>query len=268
MTFLTRKSLIACSLLGGGALTLAGGFIWFGLYNIGADDAHTRPTYTVLEMLRQRSIKVRASKLQVPDLSDPSRIKQGAGNYDAMCTGCHLAPGMAPTEISVGLYPSPPNLSKITVDVAEAFWVIKHGIKASGMPAWGKSMQQDDDIWNIAAFVQTLPKLDQAQYNALVASSGGHSHGGGESMPHGDAMSGMANENHHHEEPAHHDDAGSAPHAHDAKTEHHDATKSAPPVKSAVAGHHDDAGSAPHQHGDATPEKVEASGHSDHDHQH
>ena len=267
MALMTRKSLIAISLLGGGALTLAGGFIWFGLYNIAADDTHTRPVYTVLETLRERSIAVRANELQVPDLSDPARIRQGAGNYNAMCTGCHLAPGMAATEMSMGLYPSPPDLTRITVDAAEAFWVIKHGIKASGMPAWGKSMQ-DEYIWNIAAFVQTLPKLDQAQYNALVASSGGHSHGGGETMPNDHAMPGMTDENHHDEQPAHHDDAGSAPHAHGATTEHHDDAKSAPQVKSTAAGHHDDAGSAPHQHGDATPGKIEASDHTGHDHQH
>src|SRR3546814_1099025 len=55
----------------------------------------------------------------------------------AMCTGCHLAPGMSETEMSRGLYPAPPDLTKTTVEAAEAFWVIKHGIKASGMPAWG-----------------------------------------------------------------------------------------------------------------------------------
>jgi mono/diheme cytochrome c family protein len=52
-----------------------------------------------------------------------------------------------------GLYPAPPNLTITTVDAAHAFWVIKHGIKASGMPAWGKSME-DAYIWNMAAFLQ------------------------------------------------------------------------------------------------------------------
>ncbi len=263
MTFMSRKSLIVYSLLGGGALTLAGGFIWFGLYNIGADDAHTKPVYTVLETLRQRSIAVRASKLQVPDLSDPARITQGAGNYNAMCTGCHLAPGMAPTEMSMGLYPPPPDLSKITVDVAQAFWVIKHGIKASGMPAWGKSMQ-DDYIWNIAAFVQTLPNLDQAQYNALVVSSDGHSHGGGESMPHDDAMSGMAGEDHHGSETAHHNDAGSAPHAHGTPAAAHDDAGTAPHAHGIPAAAHDDTGSPPHQHPGEIPAKAGDSGHDTH----
>ncbi len=102
-----------------------------------------------------------------------AQIREGAGNYDAMCAACHLAPGVSQTELSRGLYPAPPDLTANAVDLAKAFWVIKHGIKASGMPAWGVSMD-DKYIWNMAAFLQTLPDLDATQYRDLVASSGGH----------------------------------------------------------------------------------------------
>ncbi|WWL44103.1 cytochrome c [Pseudomonas parakoreensis] len=58
-----------------------------------------------------------------------------------MCVGCHLAPGLTGTELSNSLYPAPPNLSKLGVDghPAAAFWIIKHGIKSTGMPAWAKA---------------------------------------------------------------------------------------------------------------------------------
>ena len=136
--------------------------------------------------MRDRSIAARTADLDVPDLRDPARIAQGAGNYDAMCTGCHLKPGVPETELSKGLYPAPPDLTAATVDAAKAFWVIKHGIKASGMPAWGRSMD-DAYIWNMVAFLQELPTLDEAGYAALVARSGGHSHGGGETDGHAQA---------------------------------------------------------------------------------
>ncbi|MFZ5663264.1 MAG: c-type cytochrome [Pseudomonadota bacterium] len=156
-----------------------------GVYNVAADDPHTPLTFAVLEQVRTASVRARAAKLKVPaDLDSPARITQGAGNYDAMCTGCHLAPGMGPTELSRGLYPAPPDLTRTPVVPAEAFWVIKHGIKASGMPAWGRSMG-DEYIWNMVAFLQQLPKLDEAGYRDLVARSGGHSHGGGETGGHG-----------------------------------------------------------------------------------
>ena len=186
MSVVVRHSLITVAMLALVLLLVSGLYIWSGLYNVGADDSHTRPVHSMLQTLRERSIEVRAAELQLPtDLLDADRIRQGAGNYNAMCMGCHLAPGMADTELSKGLYPAPPNLTaEKTVDAAEAFWVIKHGIKASGMPAWGKSMD-DKYIWNMAAFLQRLPELSGEQYEALVASSGGHDHGGGETKPHG-----------------------------------------------------------------------------------
>lgn len=188
--------------------------VYSGAYDVGADAPHTRPVYALLETTRMRSIAARARRLQVPaDLGDPARIRQGAGNYDAMCAGCHLAPGMAGTELSNGLYPSPPNLANVRIDAAEAFWAIKHGIKASGMPAWGKSMG-DDYIWNMAAFLQALPTLDQARYEALVAGSGGHSHGGGETggHAHADGMQGMGEVEGHGDQAREQADAGH-PHA-------------------------------------------------------
>jgi len=232
MSFISRKSLLTLSILSGVALVAAAGFVWSGVYSIGADDPHTRPVYLMLQALRERSIEVRANKLKVPpDLDDPTRIRQGAGNYNAMCTGCHLGPGMKDTELSKGLYPAPPNLSKETIDAGKAFWVIKHGIKASGMPAWGKSME-DEYIWNMAAFLQALSKLTPEQYQALVASSGGHSHGGGESEGHAHAEGG---EDHH--------DEGDA----QAEGEEHDAMAGMPMDESKLHSHppgtppHDDA---------------------------
>lgn len=184
MSIVTRRSAITVIVLALSAALFSGLMVWSGLYNVAADAPHMKSTYRLLETMRKRSIAVRAGKLHVPaDLKTPARIVQGAGNYNAMCTGCHLAPGMADTELSKGLYPAPPNLTKTEVDAAEAFWVVKHGIKASGMPAWGKSMD-DAYIWNMAAFLQELPKLTPAQYQAMVESSGGHSHGGRETKPH------------------------------------------------------------------------------------
>lgn len=200
----TRHILLISAVLGMLAIG-AGAFAWSGLYDIGADDAHTAPVAAMLQMARERSITARARRLHPPpNLVDAARIRQGAGNYDAMCTGCHLAPGMAETELSKGLYPAPPNLSRADLkDPSHHFWVIKHGIKASGMPAWGLSMS-DEYIWNMVAFLQTLPKMTPAQYQTLVETSGGHEHGGGETEPHDDGPGAPA---------GHHDEEASDGHA-------------------------------------------------------
>ena len=158
-----------------------GAFIWSGAYNIAADEPHWPVTEWLMDAARERSIAAQASGIVVPALDDESLIQTGAGNYDAMCVGCHLQPGVERTELSDGLFPSPPNLGRDRIDdPAEAFWVIKHGIKMSGMPAWGKSMD-DESIWGMVAFLQQLPDMSEARYRELVESSEGHVHGPAES---------------------------------------------------------------------------------------
>ena len=191
-----------------GALLLIGvvkaAFIWSGAYNIAADEPHWRLTERVIGMLRDRSIAARSSDIAVPELDDESLIRGGAGNYDAMCSGCHLKPGLESTEQSQGLYPAPPDLTRKRVeDPAAAFWTIKHGVKMTGMPAWGKSME-DPYIWGMVAFLQKMPDLSRGQYDALVEASGGHRHGGTETVP-----AGTEAEPHSHE-----DDPKAPPHEH------------------------------------------------------
>ncbi|MDE2349235.1 MAG: cytochrome c [Gammaproteobacteria bacterium] len=144
-------------------------YMYLGMYNMGADSPHWRMTVSMLTMMRERSIEMHAAEVVVPsNLDDPAVILKGAGQYAAMCTGCHLAPGIADSEIRPGLYPRPPNLSKVRVDPREAFWVIKHGIKMSAMPAWGFS-HDDATIWTMVAFLRKLPGMTPTEYRDIVA---------------------------------------------------------------------------------------------------
>ena len=193
----------------------AAAFAWSGCYNIGADDHHTRPVFAVLQTLRDRSIHLRSEDLTVPNLDDPQLILKGAGQYAAMCTGCHLSPGVDDTELRAGMYPQPPNLSRVHVDPKEAFWVIKHGIKMSAMPAWGMAGHDDSTIWSMVAFLQKLPGMSPAEYKAIVAKAPpdedmdddhGATHAHDATHMRGMDMSG------HHPEPATAGDAGHSQH--------------------------------------------------------
>jgi mono/diheme cytochrome c family protein len=147
-------------------------FIGSGMYNIGADDHHTKPVLVLIERLRDRSIEMRARTIEVPQLEEPGKIAAGAERYAALCVGCHLAPGVAKSDIRPGLYPHPPSLAQEEVrDSRRSFWTIKHGIKMSAMPAWGKSLD-DAAIWDIVAFVRKLPQMSPETYQQL---SQGHS---------------------------------------------------------------------------------------------
>lgn len=163
MKILTILAVLAATL----ALSIAL-FVVSGFYDIGADAPHWSATHGVISILRDRSIAVRSADLQVPDLHDSSLISKGAGQYAAMCTDCHLAPGKQKSEIRPGLYPQPPNLAQVRIAPKVAFWAIKHGIKMSAMPAWGQG-HDDAIIWSIVAFLQKLPDLNAAQYKQIVA---------------------------------------------------------------------------------------------------
>jgi mono/diheme cytochrome c family protein len=142
-------------------------FVGSGLYNIGADDHHSKPVLAIIETLRERSIGARAAAIAVPRLEDPASIATGAARYSALCAGCHLAPGVTKSDLRAGLYPHPPNLAQEDVrDPRRAFWTIKHGIKMSAMPAWGKSLD-DATIWDIVAFLRQMPTVSSETYQQL-----------------------------------------------------------------------------------------------------
>ena len=122
---------------------------------------------------------MRARGVQVPRLDDEAMVREGAEHYGAMCAGCHMAPGATDTSFPDALYPHPPRLTeKSDLTPAQQFWIIKHGIKLSAMPAWG-GIHDDRSLWNIVAFLQRLPELSRDQYQAMLpapGSGGEHEH--------------------------------------------------------------------------------------------
>lgn len=157
------------------------GFVASGAFNVAADNPHWSATRWLLDLARERSVAVRSSGMTAPQLDDPRLIAMGAEHYAEMCTGCHLAPGIEESELRRGLYPLPPSLVEHGRDhsPAETFWIIKHGFKMTGMPAWGAT-HDDHSIWAMVAFLRKLPELSPEAYRAITAegeaddSQGGH----------------------------------------------------------------------------------------------
>ena len=112
------------------------------------------------------SIERRAKGVALPsDLGQPSRIRRGLASYAGMCAQCHGAPGRQPGPLGLGLNPSPPRLHEAEGELLEprrAFWVMKHGIRMTGMPAFGRT-HEDQALWDIAAFLQELPQLSAGE---------------------------------------------------------------------------------------------------------
>ena len=161
-----RAALALVAILGLG-VAAAGVFVVSGVYNIGADDHHTAAVTALIGELRDRSIAVRAQALEPPGL-DAAHAAAGARTYGAHCVGCHLAPGLNASDLRRGLYPHPPNLAQeAPPEARRAFWVIKHGIKMSAMPAWGRTLD-DAAIWDLVAFVREMPTMTPDNYERLT----------------------------------------------------------------------------------------------------
>jgi mono/diheme cytochrome c family protein len=153
--------------------------IYNGTFNVAATENHSRLTKWIFSAARESSIEKHAAGIEVPNLNDEKKIKNGFRSYREMCAVCHTPPGDDDSPIAQGLNPRAPNLGCEAEELsdAELFWVIKNGIRMTGMPAWGVT-HGDKEIWAVVAFVKALPKMTAEQYKALDRSTeAGHSHG-------------------------------------------------------------------------------------------
>ena len=150
-------------------------FIWSGAYNVAATAPHTEFVHWLLVKIRDQSIAEHSKRIEPPPLTDPALVQTGLRHYHAMCVTCHGAPGRDRTEIAQGLNPPPPELYKPEVQNqdsnAELYWIIKHGIKMTGMPAFGPT-HTEKDLWAIVAFLHKLPHLKAQEYEAMVEAAG------------------------------------------------------------------------------------------------
>lgn len=152
-------------------------FMFSGSYNLSATIPHMKATETAILMMKEKSIKANSKDIVVPDLNDESLILSGFMGYDAMCVTCHAAPGKSASVIADGLYPKPPELSNREIieewNDKELFWIIKNGIKLTGMPAYGPT-HSDEDLWSIVAFLNHLPEISEKDYKAMGGETKGN----------------------------------------------------------------------------------------------
>jgi mono/diheme cytochrome c family protein len=151
------------------ALGLAG-FVYSGIYPIAADEPHKPFVQHILTKLQERSVRNRASDLDLPTIDDPEMLRAGARLYARKCVVCHGAPGVARDMIGIGLNPDPPRLVSDAQDWSdgELFWIIKHGLKMAGMPAFDGG-HTDEELWAVTAIVRRLPALTPVQWAQLSA---------------------------------------------------------------------------------------------------
>lgn len=163
-----------------------GGFLGAasGIIPIKASAGHWPITEWFLKFSMHRSISTHTLGKKVPRLDDPALVLRGAGAYETSCRPCHGDPGLPQPRVARNLLPPPPYLPpKISEwDPEELFYITKHGVKFTGMPAW-PAQKRDDEVWALVAFLLAFPELDEHKYRQLV--SGGLPQPGGDAAIHG-----------------------------------------------------------------------------------
>ena len=162
-TVLITLATLAALALAGAALVVGAG-----LYDVAATKQHWQPVYSLLERAMHQSVRLRARNIEPPPdvaLDDPRLLVRGAACFRDKCVQCHGAPGVAQHDIGQGMQPLPGPLVDATQrwKPRELYWLTRHGIRMSGMPAWQFHMA-DEDIWAVVGFLQKLPALTPQQY--------------------------------------------------------------------------------------------------------
>jgi mono/diheme cytochrome c family protein len=144
--------------------------MYSGWYSVAATEQHLRPTFHALDIGLRRSVERHARSIEVPPLDSPAAAARGFACFKAHCEQCHGAPGVGRAEFAKGLLPVPSSLSQAAHDwlPAELYWITRHGIKMTGMPAWQFRIDEDS-LWATVAFLQTLPGMSANQYAKLAS---------------------------------------------------------------------------------------------------
>jgi mono/diheme cytochrome c family protein len=147
-------------------------FFFGGFFNIAANEEDPALVSWALIKVRTASIDRHAHDISPVKLDDPDVIHAGARAFASRgCANCHGAPGVNWQKFSEGLQPDPPDLKDVVKErrPAQLFWVVKHGIKMTGMPSFGAIGAEDNEVWSIVAFIRTLPTVSEADFKSWTA---------------------------------------------------------------------------------------------------
>lgn len=147
-------------------------YAWSGLFNVAASSGHWPITNWFLHWVMRNSVETRSSLSSPDDARDATGLVSAAGLYAASCASCHGAPGVRPLPLMQRATPHAPDLAKTAREWTdkELFWILQHGVKFSGMPAWAAT-DRPDEIKRMVAFVRRLPTMTPDQFRTLAAAN-------------------------------------------------------------------------------------------------
>ncbi len=164
-----RKVLLGAVLMLAILLLAAFAIMELGLMPVCADGPHSNLEARIMPAVLHASISRHAPRETNPVRLNEDNLKAAVDTYKAVCARCHSSGEGKASVYGQSFYPPAPQLPAGMAQYTESqlFWVIKHGIRNTGMPAWG-GMLSDEEIWQIVDLLknsQDLPPSVEAQWN-------------------------------------------------------------------------------------------------------
>ena len=151
-------------------------FAWSGVYNVAASAGHWAVVSAFLELAMRSSVRTYSLGIETPPLDDIVMIRRGLGHYQGGCAICHGSPAEPLNPIAMQMLPPPPFLPDKVHEWTppRLFWMVKHGLKYTAMPAW-PAENRDDEIWSVVAFLVRMPEMSAEEYRRLARGETGGS---------------------------------------------------------------------------------------------
>jgi mono/diheme cytochrome c family protein len=150
--------------------------LYTGMLSMGASEKPSELEKKIGTMAWETSAEKLGPKTANPFGNKAEALKAGFDHYKENCFVCHAAPGVKSSEIAQGMNPAPPILDDVEdLTDGQLYWVVKNGIRMTGMPAFGPT-HDDDEIWKIVTFIRHIPKLTPEEKASLTQASENEEH--------------------------------------------------------------------------------------------
>jgi mono/diheme cytochrome c family protein len=142
-------------------------YVKLGLFNVAASHPHSQLVEWITHDTMINSVKRRAADVPLPATISAAQAKRGFCQYEAHCVTCHGGPAVAREQWVNGMNPAPPYLLDATRQWTprELHWIVRNGIKMTGMPAWRDTLSERE-IGDVVAYLEAMPQMPPQSYVA------------------------------------------------------------------------------------------------------
>jgi mono/diheme cytochrome c family protein len=154
------------------ALVTIGAMLGALLSGCTADKSPSKEETDLANAAKDVVIPLEAGKMKNPLPVTDEVVSQGQEVFLGSCAQCHGADARGDTQVGHNMYPPAMDLTSDHVQHwsdGELFWIIRNGVRHTGMPAWQSSISEND-TWKLASFIHNLSRLNSGSASTAAGS--------------------------------------------------------------------------------------------------